>query len=319
MPDWRNDPSSVGATLSRVSKRLQSAGIAEAGRDARLLLGAVLGIDQAALLRMPEARVSPVQEDKLSLLVDRRLKREPVSRILGVRGFFGRDFEISPATLDPRPESETLIEAALDLLAEEGSKALPLRILDVGTGSGCLLVTLLAELPAARGIGTDIDPAALQTAARNAARHGVETRSSFIAEGSLSAIEGPFDLLISNPPYVRSAEVARLEPEVSAYDPRPALDGGPDGLAMYREIAANLRRLVPSGAAVLEVGWDQADSVCDILRGICGPDDFCEVRTLCDLGGRERCVAWKARHTRAPMATTAGKPTKPLGISERPR
>jgi release factor glutamine methyltransferase len=314
MPDWRTDRSSAGAAIGRVTKLLEGAGIAEPGRDARLLVGAALGVEQAALLRMPEARLSVLEEQRLSELVQRRLAREPISRILGRRGFFGREFDLSPATLDPRPESETLIEVALDQLAGSRERDRPMRILDVGTGSGCLLVTLLAELPGARGIGTDIDPAALEVAARNAERHGVEARASFIAEGSLSAIAGPFDLLISNPPYIKTAEVSRLEPEVSIYDPHLALDGGPDGLAMYREIAANLRRLVPAGNAVLEVGWDQADRVCDLLRGISGPDDTAELHKVRDLDGRERCVAWKARRTQTPIGAAAWKPTKALGI-----
>lgn len=281
----------AAASITQATQRLRAAGIESAARDSRLLVAAALGLDAARLLSLPEMPVSEAVQKRLQLFIERRLAREPVSRILGSRGFYGREFEISPATLDPRPDSETLVEAALDLIGAEGRRN-NFRIVDVGTGSGCLLVTLLAELPNAMGLGTDIDVQALQVAERNAVNHGVAPRAKWMQARSLHGIEGPFDLLVANPPYVPTGEIDGLEPEVREYDPRQALDGGVDGLAIYRELAEDLVRVVPEGWAIFEVGAGQAAAVRRMLAKISRDPD---IRIFADLNGVDRCVAWRAR------------------------
>lgn len=282
----------AAAVTAQTTRRLRAAGIESAARDSRLLVAAALGIDAARLLGGPEMPVEAFARKRLESFVLRRIAREPVSRILGSRGFYGREFEISPATLDPRPDSETLVDAALELI-ERNAENSACRILDVGTGSGCLLVTLLAELPNATGIGTDIDPQALQMAERNARRHGVAARASWELARSLNGISGPVDLLVSNPPYVPTGEIEGLDPEVRQYDPRAALNGGADGLQIYRELAEELARVVPNGWAIFEVGAGQAETVQALLTGNVGRP--AEIRTFRDLNGVDRCVAWKAR------------------------
>jgi release factor glutamine methyltransferase len=213
-----------------------------------------------------------------------------VARILGQREFFGRMFAIDPTTLDPRPDTETVIEAALAIADEEGWHRRPIRILDIGTGSGCLLLTLIAELPLATGLGTDISAGALKLAAENAARLGVADRVRFAAQRSLEGFDGPFDLMVSNPPYIPSGEIAGLEPEVRDFDPRTALDGGADGLTIYRELAQGCWRIVPDGWVILEVGAGQSGPVSrlflEALKEHASPP-----RIRSDLGGHDRCVA----------------------------
>jgi len=238
--------------------------------------------------------LNPTPPTQASPVVARRARREPVSRILGQRDFYGRTFAISPATLDPRPESETLIEAALDAVRREGWTGHGLRILDVGTGSGCLLLTLLCELEGARGTGTDISRAALAVARDNACHFGVSRRSSWLIADGLETVPGTFHILISNPPYVRTGEIAHLEPEVHNFDPAAALDGGADGLALYRAWAPWLTRLVPDGWIVLEVGYDQADAVAAIIAGSMG-QAVAETHIYRDVAGMRRCVAMRAR------------------------
>ncbi len=218
------------------------------------------------------------------------MAREPVSRILGRRAFFGREFSVGRATLDPRPCSETLIEAALALADQEGWRTRPIHILDAGTGSGCLLLTLLAEMELAHGVGTDISAGALAVAAENADRLGLSERAEFAEARYLGGTRGTFELVVSNPPYIPTRDIEGLEPEVRNHEPRTALDGGADGLDAYREIAAGLPRVVPRGWALFEVGAGQADAVVDILRRELGRHGG-EVRQWTDLGGHRRCVA----------------------------
>lgn len=284
----------ASAVAAEVTQRLRAAGIESAARDSRLLIAAALGLDAVQLLSRLEMPVGEVERKRLESFVIRRSAREPVSRILGNRGFYGRDFEISPATLDPRPDSETLIDAALELIESDGRNG-AFHILDIGTGSGCLLVTLLAELPNATGIGTDIDPRALLVSDRNAKRHGVARRAGWVQARSLDGIDGPVDLLVANPPYVPTGEIDGLEPEVREYDPRGALDGGADGLGIYRELAEELTRVVPDGWAVFEVGAGQAGAVCELLAKVSLNNHSPQIRTFQDLNGVDRCVAWRAR------------------------
>ena len=284
----------AASVTAEATRALRAGGIESAARDSRLLVAAALGIDAARLLSRPEMPVEPGDQSLLESFIARRVAREPVSRILGSRGFYGRIFDVSPATLDPRPDSETLIDAALELIGRDCESRNPCRILDIGTGSGCLLVTLLAELPGATGLGTDIDPQALKVAERNAHRHGVAPRASWKLVRSLGGVSGPVDLLIANPPYVPTGEIEGLDPEVRDYEPRAALDGGPDGLEIYRELAAELVRVVPDGWAIFEVGAGQAGAVRELLSEMPGCRGA-EVRMFRDLNGVDRCVAWKAR------------------------
>jgi release factor glutamine methyltransferase len=285
----------VGEALRRWTAVLARAGIDGAGGDVRRLVAAVLEVSAAQLLSEPERILTGVELATLSACVARRSGREPVSRILGQRNFYGRTFAISPATLDPRPDSETLIEAALETARQEGWGARGgLRILDVGTGSGCLLLTLLAELDVATGMGTDISQAALAVARQNADRLGLSQRASWLIADGLETVPGPFHMLISNPPYVRTGEIAQLEPEVRKFDPAAALDGGADGLTLYRAWAPRLARVVPDGWIVLEVGHDQADAVAAIIANGVG-QAVADLRIYADVTGMRRCVAMRTR------------------------
>ncbi len=196
-----------------------------------------------ALLLDPKRAVSREQAALIASYRRRRLAREPVSRIVGSREFWGRDFLIGPDVLDPRPETETLIETALDVLRQQGRLAEPVSLLDLGTGSGCILLTLLAELPQAWGIGVDRSLGAIEIARENARKLGVDGRSAFVLADWAEPFCGPFDLILSNPPYIKSEEIAGLAEDVRRYDPASALDGGADGLEAYRRIAKSQSRL----------------------------------------------------------------------------
>ena len=276
----------VGATAAE----LVGAGVEQPARDARILVAAAFGGTLSDLLREPERRLAESEAESLRQSVRRRALREPVSRILGQRAFFGRDFSVGPGTLDPRPCTEAVIEAALALADEEGWRARPIRILDAGTGSGCILLTLLAELPLARGTGTDISTDALSVASENGRRLGLSERAEFVESRYVASVQGPFDLVVSNPPYIPSGEIESLDPEVKDYEPRAALDGGVDELTAYREIAAGLPRVLSQGWAVLEVGAGQAEAVGHIL-GDEIPGGGTNIRQWTDLGGHRRCVA----------------------------
>jgi release factor glutamine methyltransferase len=262
----------------------------------RRLVAAALGLPAARVLSEPERPLTPAELVTVSGYMARRAGREPVSRILGERDFYGRTFAISPATLDPRPESETAIEAVLGLVREEGWAPPSLRILDVGTGTGCLLLTLLSELDGALGTGTDIGAAALAVARANAQRLGVADRASWLTADALETVSGPFHILVSNPPYVRTGDIAELEPEVCNFDPEVSLDGGVDGLSVYRRLAPSIASVVPHGWVVLEVGYDQSDAVASIVCGGIGQGRVADLRFYRDVAGKRRCVAVKTRH-----------------------
>lgn len=294
------DPTVAGAqlplavALRTASAELRAAGVEDPAGDARRLAATVLGLSPAQMLSNPKMMLTATQSARLSGCIARRSWREPVSRILGEREFYGRSFAVSPATLDPRPDSETLIEAALALVRSEGWSARPMRILDVGTGSGCLLLSLLAELPQATGIGTDVSEPALCTAHENACRLSLASRAGWIAADMLETISGTFDLLISNPPYVASGEIGGLEPEVRCFDPPAALDGGADGLRFFRRLAERLAAVVPDGWIVLEVGHGQADAVAALVASALPAAG--EPRIYRDVAGRRRCVAMRSRN-----------------------
>ncbi len=229
--------------------------------DARLLVGHALSLDHAGLVAANDRKLAAGEASAIAALVRRRLAHEPVARIVGAKEFWGLELAVDAATLVPRPETETVVEAALAAIDRRGSRTPPLRIADLGTGTGAILLALLTELPNAFGIGTDASLGALAIARVNACRLGL-TRAAYVACDMAAALCGPFDIIVSNPPYIASAEIATLPPEVRLYDPPRALDGGSQGLDFYRAIAAAVPALLaPDGVLVVELGANQAESV----------------------------------------------------------
>jgi release factor glutamine methyltransferase len=252
----------VDAARRRLTARFKSAAIESAELDARLLIGAVLGLDLTGMVAAANRTLTRDQSIRLERLTGRRLAGEPVARLLGVKEFWGLSLKLSPATLVPRPDTETVVEFALELLRADGLADRALRIADLGTGTGAILLALLSELPGAQGIGTDISAEALETARDNAVRLGFSGRAAFIRCDYASALSGPFDLIVSNPPYIRSADIASLAPEVRDHDPHAALDGGADGLDAYRALIAQATCVLAPGAVlVVEAGQDQAGEI----------------------------------------------------------
>ncbi len=290
-------PNVRGMTIREACRSLaaafREAGIDSPELDARLIVAAALGISHEAIIARAGDTLTLEQGRRVDDMRQRRLMREPVSRMLGARDFWGRSFALNEATLDPRPDSEALIETALAVVNAEGWRQSPLRILDLGTGSGCLLLSLLAELPHATGIGTDVAALALDAARANALRLGLAGRAAFAMADWLDGIEGPFDIVISNPPYIPSPMLADLQPEVR-FDPACALDGGESGLEAYRRIIPALAHVLPGpGWAIFEIGPGQAESVLKLMRGA-GFDSCPPVPPVYrDLAGRERGVAVK--------------------------
>lgn len=251
---------SIATTRRHLAQQFRDAGLDTPDLDARILVGHALALDHTALVAQAERRLSDKETADIDALARRRLDREPVARIVGVKEFWGLRLALNADTLVPRPETETIVEAALAALGSRRNDAL--RIADLDTGSGALLLALLSELPAATGIGTDISLPALARARANATASGFGSRAAFVACDHGAALGGGFDLLVANPPYVASADIAVLQPEVRDFDPRRALDGGADGLSAYRMIIADTRRiLAPDGVLVLELGAGQLDAV----------------------------------------------------------
>jgi len=254
----------------RIAARLQDAGIERANAEARILLSLALGLDDAALIAASGMAVPAAQEERLEAMIVRRIKGEPIARIAGQKEFWSRSFRLGPETLVPRPETETLVEAALALFSDRDAA---LNVLDLGTGSGILLAAILLERPNAKGVGLDRSEATLTVARDNLERLGAGARAQWICGDWTAARPGEetgarYDLILSNPPYIPSDEIAALEREVRAFDPRLALDGGPDGLDAYRAIIAELPQLLSDrGAAVLELGIGQEAAVTGIAHG----------------------------------------------------
>ena len=277
-------PRTAQAALASGAARLGAAGVPEPRRDARLLLAHALGARPEALIAAPEKELDAAQAEAYSRLIARRAAREPVSRILGRREFWSLEFRITPDAFDPRPDSETVVAAVLDWLPARDAR---LRLLDLGTGSGCLLISLLSELPNAWGLGIDCSAGAVRTARANAEALGFGSRAHFAVGHWGTAVNGAFNVVVTNPPYIAEADIAALAAEVAGYEPYHALAAGADGLGAYRALAADLPRLLaPGGVAAIEIGDGQAARVAPILRraGLA----LAEARR--DLAGTVRCL-----------------------------
>ena len=273
-----------GEALAALTRAMRGV-VDEPEREATLLLSGVCGLRAADLVAAPDAPLGDAA-DRLDEAARRRLAGEPLSRILGRREFWSLEFALSPDVLDPRPESETVVEAALAAFAAR--RAEPLRVLDLGVGAGALLCALLSELPAARGIGVDLSEGAAAVARANVAALGLSERAEIRVGDWAAGLDGPFDLIVANPPYVRSAEIAGLPREARDYDPRLALDGGADGLDAYRALMPQIARLLaPEGRFFVEVGAGQAADV----EAIAAAAGLGELTTRRDLSGIARVVA----------------------------
>ena len=272
------------AALDAAAKQLQAAGIDTPRLDARLLMQHALGLTPEALLAQDHLPLELSEARRLAGLVGRRAAREPVAYLTGGRGFWNHDLLVDHSTLVPRPESESLVEAVLMYAARSPARA---RLLDLGTGSGCLLVALLSELPGAHGLGVDISAAAVSLARTNARRHGLGERACFAVADWGAPLATRFDIVVSNPPYVAAPAFASLAPEIVRYEPQMALAGGADGYACYRRLAPQVVRLLaPTGLAAIELGDGMADKVSSLFAAV----GLAEIGRRRDLAGIERCA-----------------------------
>lgn len=270
---------SFGAVLREVSQRLAAAGVDAPGRDARALLAKATGVAPDRVTLMAHDLFPHESEVTLEALVVARESRKPMAQVIGKRSFFDHDFVVTPDVLDPRPETERLVELALGVPFN--------RVLDLGTGSGAILLSLLAARDRAQGVGTDVSAPALAVAQENARRLDVEAQATFVVSDWFSKVEGLFDLIVSNPPYIAEAEMATLASELS-FEPRLALTDGGDGLGAYRAIAAgSAARLRSGGRLMVEIGWQQRDAVCRLFE----TEGFVAVTCQQDLDGRDRVIS----------------------------
>ncbi|MDW3222130.1 MAG: peptide chain release factor N(5)-glutamine methyltransferase [Paracoccaceae bacterium] len=259
--------------------RLRAAGVPDPARDARVLLAHAASVDAARVTLIAPEDIAPEIAERYDNLIALRAVRVPVSQLIGAREFYGRAFDVNRDVLDPRPETEALIEVALSAPFE--------RVLDLGTGSGCILVTLLAERTDAQGIGVDISENACLHASANAARHAVADRAQILQSDWFDAVEGRFDLIVSNPPYLSLSEMDEVQPELRDHEPRIALTDEQDGLSAYRVIAAHAQGyLNAQGRVLVETGWKQGREVAQIFEA----QGWGEVAILPDLGGQDRVV-----------------------------
>jgi release factor glutamine methyltransferase len=277
-------PETIGSTLGAVAAALANGGFDEARRRARRLLAAALGISAAEVFAGLDRMVTEDESEQVAAVLRRALRHEPLSRIAGMREFWGLEFALSGDTLDPRPDSETLVETVVARLSQRDR---PYRLLDLGTGTGCLLLALLSEFPAASGLGVDRAEDAVETARGNAERLGLAARARFAAGDWGIGVPGRFDAIVANPPYIVRTDIPHLPPEVRDFDPPLALDGGADGLDAYRTIAPQLPLLlVPGGWFACEVGQGQDSAVAGIIAAAGLVIDA----TVADLAGVARCV-----------------------------
>jgi release factor glutamine methyltransferase len=274
---------SLVAAWTSARRAFEAGGLESPIADARLLLQAAAGVERIHIVTDPHRPLPDGAQERLDAMIARRLAREPVAYITGRQGFWTLDLDVTPAVLIPRPDTEVLVHVGLALLKDVERP----RILDLGTGSGAILLALLSERADATGIGVDSSSAALAVAAANADRHGLRARATFIEGDWGAGLEGPFDLVVSNPPYIEAAAIAGLEPEVARHEPHGALDGGPDGLDAYRALAPDIARLMRPGAGfAVEFGLGQGPAVAAILTGA-----GLEVHGLrVDLTGRDRAA-----------------------------
>ena len=279
----------IGDVVRSLGQRFGDAGIDEARLDARLIVTHVAGCAPETALVYPEKTLSNEQIETIDQLAQRRLHREPVAYLTGTREFWSLPIGVNQHTLTPRPDTETLVESVIAEIGED-ARDRALRILDLGTGSGCILASLLSELPNATGVGIDINVPTIEMARRNAHALALSDRMQIAESNWLDGVDGTFDIVVSNPPYIPAADIDGLEPEVSVYEPRLALDGGCDGLDAYRQIAAGLGGVLkPGGLAAFEFGIGQASDVCRILR----ENGHGNTRVYSDLSGIERVVLVK--------------------------
>ncbi|MFN4168057.1 MAG: peptide chain release factor N(5)-glutamine methyltransferase [Pannonibacter phragmitetus] len=273
----------LGALYRELRDRFRKVGLASPELDARLLVAAAAGLAPGDVVLRGDDPVSTAAVALARHHAQRREAREPVGRILGERQFFGLDLALSPDTLEPRPDTEILVEA---MLARAGGFSSPL-IADIGTGTGAIILALLNELPQARGLAIDLSRGALETARANARRHGLEGRLCFAQASYAGSLAPVFDWIVSNPPYIVSDVIAGLDEDVRKHDPVLALDGGPDGLVAYRAIVPQaLAALRPGGRLGFEIGFDQGGAVC----GLMADAGFQEIEIIQDLGGNDRVV-----------------------------
>lgn len=266
--------------MSSATARLRAAGVPDPARDARVLLAHAAKVDATRVTLIAPEDIAPDIEERFDQLISLRAIRVPVSHLIGKREFYGRNFNITSDVLDPRPETETLIEAALSEPFD--------RVLDLGVGSGCIVVTLLAEQTDAIGVGIDLSQEACLQASANAIKHSVGDRLDIFQSDWFEKVEGRFDLIVANPPYLSRAEMNGVAPELARHEPRAALTDESDGLTAYREIAAHAAsHLVGGGRVFVEIGWQQGESV----QGIFRDHGWAEVSVLQDLGGRDRVVS----------------------------
>jgi len=269
----------AAVAMATATARLRAAGVPDPARDARLLLAHAASVDAARITLIAPEEIAPEIAERYEHLVALRAVRVPVSHLVGERAFYGRGFKISREVLDPRPETETLIEAALAAPFE--------RVLDLGTGSGCILVTLLAEQQTATGVAVDLSEGACLQASANAVLHGVAARAEVLHSDWFEAVEGRFDLIVSNPPYLAQSEMQEIAPELALHEPAMALTDGADGLTAYRQIASRAQEYLSfEGRVLVEIGWQQGAAVRDIFKAA----GWADVVILPDLDGRDRVI-----------------------------
>lgn len=285
-------PQTLAALKAWLRRALAEAGVADPATDARALLAGLLHLPPAALLTQGDRAVTDGEFAAVEAALARRRAHEPVHRILGAREFYGLTLKLSPETLEPRPDTEILVDRMLPHVRRVAAEKGRVRILDLGTGTGAILLALLAECPEATGVGVDAAPGALRTAAENAAAAGLAGRFRAVESDWFSAVEGRFDIIVSNPPYIRTGVVGTLDRQVRDYDPALALDGGADGLSAYRRIAAGAAfHLETNGVVGVEIGYDQRRDVQDLFEA----EGFSLLESARDYGDNERVLVFAGK------------------------